>query len=149
MKSRALVMVALLASPAWSQEPAPENTQPVVQHFDLRSESVQQIVRNTAASQYSNYQVADKAPASAEPAKFVYVPPEKPPAPPSEHKVNLPERSPKSNGLLSSVVDILIDEALDNEQDDGVTSRNEILRCKVQKEQKTSPPGIDNCPTVD
>jgi hypothetical protein len=51
---------------------------------------------------------------------------------------------------LSSIFDFLIAEALGDDQDDDVvTTSNEMLRCRIQKEQKTSPPGADRCPTAD
>jgi hypothetical protein len=46
------------------------------------------------------------------------------------------------------VLDTIVDEVLDIE-DDAVTSANEMLQCRVEKELKISPPGIDNCPSVD
>ena len=44
--------------------------------------------------------------------------------------------------------DILVDEMLGIEGDEEVTASSEMLRCRVQKDLKTSPPGTDLCPTV-
>lgn len=152
MKSRAFLMVALLASPAWSQDPAPEVAAPVAKPLDLRSDAVKKIVHDTAASQYGDAQVSHVAPVDGERREVEYVPPEdleevpvrevaeQPPAPPP---------APESDGFLSSMISFLIAEALGNDQDDEITTSNEMLRCRIQKEQKTSPPGEDRCPTAD
>jgi hypothetical protein len=144
MNSRAILIAALLASPAWSQE-----------HLDLHSDAIKAIVRNNAASQYSDARVTEQASSKGDPVEFVYVPPEdsldEVPVREAPKQPSAPEvvSASKGNTFLSSVFEILIDEALDRDEDDGITSSNEILRCRIQKEQKTSPPGIDNCPSVD
>ena len=155
MKSRAFLIVALLASPAWSQEPATEAAAPAIKPLDLRSDAVKKIVHDTAASQYGDAQSAPETPAVAERREVEYVPPEnleevpvreaaeQPPAP-------VPAPASQPEGFLSSMVSFLIAEALGNDQDDDlVTTSNEMLRCRIQKEQKTSPPGEDRCPTAD
>ena len=56
MKSRALlVLAALLAAPAWSQE------------FDLHSESITKIVRNVAESQSVAVQLSEEKPVARDP----------------------------------------------------------------------------------
>ena len=117
------------------------------QSFDRNSESIKKIVRDTAATQSSAVQPSEEKPAKRDPATVVYVQPEKPPAPVRESP-RLPDAPSRSDGFLSAVFETILDEVLDVEDDD-VTSRNEMLRCRVQKEQKTSPPGIDNCPNAD
>lgn len=139
MNSRACLLAALLVSPAWSQEPA---------GFDLKSDAIKKIVRDTAATQYAYVQIAEKAPRKSETAPFKYVPPEKP-VPAREPPRQPPARSPRPDGFLSTAVDILVDELLGIEGDDEVAASNEILQCRVQKELKTSPPGADLCPSVD
>lgn len=141
MNSRAVLLLALLASPAWSQESAAEAAAPAVKPLDLRSDAVKKIVQNAAASQYG---VSNQ--------ELEYVPPEdleevpvrevaNPPAPPAP--------APEPDGFLPSMFDILIAEALGSDEDDEVTTRNEMLRCRIQKEQKTSPPGVDRCPVAE
>jgi hypothetical protein len=67
-----------------------------------------------------------------------------------ESKVTLPEPAPRSDGLLSEVVSIVLEETLGIEDDDGITFSNDMLRCRVQKETRSGPaPGVDNCPTAD
>jgi hypothetical protein len=138
MNPRAYLLAVLLVSPALAREPA---------GFDLKSDAMKKIVQDTAATQ-SSYVV--QAPGNAPEAKpaFKYLPPEKPEKPISTPPPRLPAESPRSNSFVSSAFEILVDELLDIEDDDGVTSSNEMLRCRVQKDLKTSPPGPDNCPTA-
>jgi hypothetical protein len=145
MNSRAYLLAVLLVSPAWAAEPAAEIPVTPAPSFDLRSDVVKTILRKTAATQFSNVLVPDKVPVKAERAEVVFVPAEKPPEPVIETP-RLPDAAPRSHGFIPAVVDILIDEALGAGDKDEVTASNEILRCRVQKEQKTSPPGVDNCP---
>jgi hypothetical protein len=152
MNSRAFLMVALLASPAWSQEPPPETPAPAVKPLDLRSDAVKKIVHDTAASQYGNAQVAREAPADAERREVEYVPPEdldEVPVREAAKQPPAPTPAPQPDGFLSSMFGLLIAEALGNDQDDAVTTSNEMLRCRIQKEQKSSPPGPDRCPLAD
>jgi hypothetical protein len=149
MNTRAFLIAALLASPVWSQEPAAKPPAPVAAHFDVHSDAVRKIVRDTAASQYSTVRVSHEAPVATGPAEENLDPvpvresPDQTPAP-------APATEAQSSRVLSSLFDFLIAEALGNDQDDGVvTTSNEMLRCRIQKEQKTSPPGIDRCPSAD
>jgi hypothetical protein len=141
MNSRAFLVVALLASPAWSQEP-----------FDLQSDAVKKIVHDAAASQYGNVQVAHEAPAETRRREVEYVPPEDLEEVPVREAATQPApaaAAPQPDGFLSSMFEFLIAEALGNDEDDAITTSNEMLRCRIQKEQKTSPPGEDRCPTAD
>lgn len=151
MNSRAYLLVALLVSPAWSAEPTVEAPEPTVRSFDLRTDAVKKIVRDTAATQFSSLRVSDKPSVEAEPDEFVYVPPEEPPAPMPEPSRKLPAPAPRSDSFLSAIFETLIEEALGIEGNDpsDVTFANDVLRCRIQKEQKTSPPGVDNCPSAD
>jgi len=141
MNPRVCLLAALfVSSAAWAQEPEPA--------FDLRSDAVRKIVRETAAAQMPIVQVADSGTVNAEPAGFTYVPPEKP-AEVREIPVRLPDPAPKSDGLFATLVDIAVDELLGIEGDD-VTASNDMLRCRVQKETNPLPPGgKDNCPRAD
>lgn len=148
MNTRAYLIAALLASPAWSQEPAANPPAPVAAHFDVHSEAVRKIVRDTAASQYSTVRVSNEAPIAAAPLEANLDPV---PVRESPDQAPTPAPAPESQSsrLLSSMFGFLIAEALGNDEDDDITTSNEMLRCRIQKEQKTSPPGIDNCPSVD
>ena len=141
MNPRVCLLAALfVSSAAWAQEPEPA--------FDLRSDAVRKIVRETAAAQMPIAQVADSETVKAEPAEFNYVPPEKPPEV-REIPVRLPDPAPKSDGLFATLVDIAVDELLGIEGDD-VAASNDMLRCRVQKETNPLPPGgQDNCPRAD
>ena len=48
--------------------------------------------------------------------------------------------------FASAIFDILVDELVGIEDDDGVTASNEMLNCRVQKDLKTLPPGTDLWP---
>jgi len=105
MKSRALLLVAaLLAAPAWSQESAT---------FDLRSERITKIVRDVAASQSVPVHLSAAAPVERDPfgtIEFVpltHAPPAQPAAPP-------PAPASRSSKFLSAVTEILFDEVVDS-----------------------------------
>ncbi len=140
MNPRVCLLAALfVSSAAWAQEPE--------RAFDLRSDAVRKIVRETAAAQMPIVQVAESETVKAEP-KFTYEPPEKPPEV-RETPVRLPDPAPKSDGLFAAVIDIAVDELLGIEGDD-VTASTDMLRCRVQKETNPLPPGgKDNCPRAD
>jgi hypothetical protein len=63
MTARSLFICVLLASPAWSQEHS----------FDLKSESIRNIVRNAAATQFS--QVQPRTNTNLPGVPFIYTPP--------------------------------------------------------------------------
>lgn len=127
---------ALLVSPAWAQEPADPQT-PTRLSFDLRSDSLKKIVRDTAATQSATSQPASEAPVRPSPrAAVVYVPPEKK-AKPAEHKVLLPSPVPESGGFLSALVDVLPDRELDNR-----------VICPSDEDLKTIAQGYEHCPGV-
>lgn len=63
MISRAwMLLAAALVSPAWSQEAAAVPPKVASQSFDLHSPSIQQLVRDTAATQYTLAQVVEEEP---------------------------------------------------------------------------------------
>jgi hypothetical protein len=138
MRLRASLLFALLGSSSWAQGT-----------FDLKSDSIQKIVRQTAGTQFSPVQEARSTPVATEPAPITYVPPEKPPAPAREAPRKLPDPVPPPEDFFSSLVSMLVDELLGIDEADEITARNDMLRCRVQKEIKSAPPGIDNCPIAD
>jgi hypothetical protein len=147
MNPRACLFAALLVSPVltpvFSQETAPAPA------FDLRSDAIRQIIRETAATQFAAVRESDPAPAESKADEFVYIPPE-PRAPVQEAKINLPEPPSGSDDFLSQVVSIVLEETLGIADADSVTTSNEILKCRVQKETRTgSSPAVDNCPIAD
>jgi hypothetical protein len=139
MNSRIYLLATLLVSPAWAQESA---------GFDLKSDAIKKIVRDAAATQFSYVQIAEKAVAKSEAAAFKYVPPEKP-APIREPPRQLPAKSPPPDGFIASAFGILVDELIGTDDYDDVTASNDILRCRVHKDLKISPPGVDRCPAAD
>jgi hypothetical protein len=107
MTARALLLFGvMLASPAWSQETPPLTAR----SFDLTSDSVRQIVHDTAAAQSTAARAAEEPPKELKPAGVVrYVPPVKPePAEPPQPRLPSAPLSP----FLSAVADILVDEVL-------------------------------------
>lgn len=129
---------ALLASPAWAQQP----------NFDLHSDYIKKIVRDTAATQYVSVQQAEVKPAEPEPATVRYVPPDKS-LPPAKSAAPRPVAEPKSNAFLSAVVDILVDEALGIDEDlEEQVHSDSALRCPTRDPLKTTEPGSSTCPGV-
>ena len=124
-------------APAWSQEPAA---------FDLKSDAIKNIVSATAATQFADVQIEDNAPVKTETAAFKYVSPEKPVAAAPDLPSKPPAQTPRSDSFVSAMFDILVDELLGIEDDDGVTVSNEMLNCRVQRDLKTLPPGTNVCP---
>ena len=111
MTARSLFICVLLASPAWAQEHS----------FDLKSESVKIVIRNTAATQFSQVKPVQEPKVEREPAlvhafvdgaRLVEVPSLRPAAP-------SPASKKKRPGLASAVFAFLIDEWLgvDDEPD--------------------------------
>jgi len=140
MNARALFLFgALLASPVWAQQPS----------FDLNSDYIKKIVRDTAASQSVPVQLSDEKPAKSEPVATVkYVPPEKP-LPPAKSAAHRPVAAPQSNSFLSAVIDILVDEALGIDDDiESDVQSDRSLRCPSAEPLKTTEPGSSTCPGV-
>ena len=106
MNSRVLLLIgALLASSAQAQDPG----------FDLNSDPIKKIVHDSAASQSQavRVQVADTKPTEPELVFDIdYVTPVA--APPSKSKIKPPRfvMVPQSGGLLSAVIETVVDEAL-------------------------------------
>lgn len=149
MNPRAWLLAALLASPAWAQEPAPTGSQTSPQTalaLDLRSDAVRKIIRDTAATQYANFHETVPEPAPSEPDEFAYVPPEKSPEDAAPRQD--PAEPPAPEGFVSKTISFVIDELIGVEGSE-VEVANDLLRCRVQKETKTSPPGVDSCASVD
>lgn len=149
MINRALLVVGcLLAIPAGSQELATPSLLATPQNFDLRAESVQKIVRDTAATQYAAPQLDQSKPVEQpKDEKAVrFVPPEKAPAR-NTGKLSLPNM-PKAieESLLSHVITSLIDEALGIDQDDPVDSNSiSWLGCQSRIDLKRETLGNGSC----
>jgi hypothetical protein len=113
LESRALFLIgALLASSARAQEAS----------FDLKSESIRKIVHDTAATQSAPVQFVEARPAER---KLVIEiedaqPLEKPIkiAPPPNIAAPRNNAAPESPGLLSSIIETLVDSALGVDGDD-------------------------------
>ena len=142
MNSRACLIIALLASPAWSQEP-----EVTARSFDLSNDSVKKILRDTVASQSAIAQVSEDVPIKSEPAKtFTYVPPEE--APPRKREAQVPrlQPTPPSNSFLSAVFETLLDTALGGDDYAAAASSDRWLRCESRAPLKTTQMGYDTCP---
>lgn len=118
--------------------------------FDLGSESVKKILRDTAATQYATARPAEAEPAKSPPSAekaFQYIAPEKPPAKPVA-KLNLPPMPAalESNGFLSALIETLIDEALDSDYDDPVEANTvSWLTCQAAIDLKRETLGQGSC----
>jgi len=152
MKPRACLIVVLLASPAWSQEPVVNAPAGTARSFDFSNESVKKIVRDTAATQFAIAQVSRDATIKSEPAgTFKYVPPEEAPAPAPVPKAPRPQPVPPSNSFLSAMFETLFDVALDSalgldSEYAGAASDDRWRRCESRTPLKTTQLGYDTCP---
>jgi hypothetical protein len=123
MKSRSKWLVGiLLVSPAWSQDPG----------FDPSSDSIKKIVRDVAATQSSTVREPYTQIEYSPPAEVR--PPLKSPAP------RLPTAAPASDGIVSTLVDILLDG--DELDDSSQGSYNESNSC-LSKQLYETCPGVD------
>ena len=139
-----LLLFAMFFSPAWSQEPAAEPPVAAPHSFDLNSDSIKKIVRDTAADQSVPIQISEETPAKREPdATFKYVPPivaetVKEPAP------RRPTAPPKSDGPVSTLIETLVDMAL-GVDDDSLDYRPS---CPPTDALNTPAPNYENCQLV-
>jgi hypothetical protein len=147
MNPRTLLLVALLAAPAWSQEPAPVAPVAPARAFDLGNDAVKKIVRATAATQFAVVYVSqDEAPAAprkSEPAPVAYIPPVKTAAAP-QYPTRLPDPAPRSDGFLSALIDTLL-------EDDDMTYAelyDEWLSCQSRNNLKTTAERAADCPAL-
>jgi hypothetical protein len=135
-----LVVGALMALPAWSQQPS----------LDLNSDTVKKIIRDTAATQYAAPQLAEMKPAGHQPMteKVVrYVPPERSPER-SPAKLNLPALpAPLQSSFMSALIDTLVSEALGTDSYDNPVETNTVswLTCQAAIDLKRETLGQKSC----
>lgn len=143
-----IALLSLFAGSAGSQTPPVVNAETAAPAFDLRSDSVRQVVRDTAATQYADTRETLAKPVESTPKVVRYEPPEKPA---EFSEISLPsEPPPQLSAPLTAILDIAVSELLGIEPVDDVTAANEILRCRVQKDIRSAPqPGTDHCPQAD
>jgi hypothetical protein len=136
MNPRAWLMaVMMLVSPAWSQGLASDSPVVTPRSFDLRSESLKTIVRNTAATQFAAIQLPRQQPVQRESTAFKYVPPAD--AEPVQRPTpRLPEWTPEDRGFFSALVGTLIDSALGVESYDSQAEYHAWLSCKLRDDSK-------------
>jgi hypothetical protein len=145
MSSRSfLLLFAVFFSPAWSQEPSAEQPVATLHSFDLNSDSIKQIVRDTAAGQSVPVQISEEKSANRDgDTRFKYVPPvatqtAKEPAP------RRPTAPPKADGPVSTLIETLVDMALGVE-DDSLEYRTS---CPPTDALNTPAPNYENCQLV-
>jgi hypothetical protein len=136
MISRAwMLLAAALVSPAWSQEAvAPHRVVP--ESFDLRSESLQKIVRDTVATQFAPARLVEEPPAKQKPA-----PPESitfasasTPAPSHQTSaLHLPAPARRRDGILSGLIDTLLDHDEDLDLDGKIAAKSFCLASNADK----------------
>jgi hypothetical protein len=121
----------MLVSPAWSQQPG----------FDPSSDSIKKIVRDVAATQSATVQLSEEPPAKREPFTTIeYSKPDEERPPLKSPTPRLPTAAPASDGVVSTLVDILLD---DDELDDSSQgSYNESNSC-LSKQRYETCPGVD------
>ena len=134
MNPRACLLVALLVSPAWSQEPVADAPVLTPKSFDLSNDSIKKIVRDTAATKYAYVQFSAKPANKPEPVtKIEFIPAAK--APPVKYPTRLPDPAPQSTGFLSTLIDVLLD------VDDDFTEpgKDDLwLSCQARDDLKTA-----------
>lgn len=141
MNSRACLLIALLVSPAWSQEPVADAPVLRTKSFDLNNDSIKKIVRDTAATKFAYVQLSDRAAIEPEPVGIKFVPPEpKLASKPQDVPRLLPD--PPSGGFLSALIDVLLG---DDDYSAAVHS-DKWLRCESRAALKTTQMGYDTCP---
>jgi len=146
MKRHALLLiVALLGSPAWAQEPTPPT-------FDLSSESIRKIVHATAVTQSVALQFSQETKAESKPAvkTVVFVPPEKPPLMKDVPSPRAPAPAPapalRSNGFLAAAVDTLVGTIVDTVLDDLVQEHATVWRpCQTRADVPTATQNHSMC----
>ena len=145
MTSRSFLLLGVMfVSLAWSQESSAEEPTPTPQSFDLSSDSIKKIVRDTAGAQSVPIRISEEKPLEREPdTTFKYVPPEvvqpaKSPAP------RRPTAPPESDGPISALIDTLVDTAL-GVDDDSLDYRSV---CPPTDALNTPAPNYENCQLV-
>jgi hypothetical protein len=139
-----LLLGVMFASSAWAQEPAADGAAPASRSFDLSSDSIKKIVRETAAAQSVAIQSPEEKPVKRVPDTTVrYVPPDvaqsaKEPVP---HRPTAP---PESDGPISTLIDTIVDTALGVE-DDSLGYRTV---CPPTDALNTPHPNYENCELV-
>jgi hypothetical protein len=137
MKSRALFLVgALLASSAWTQEAS----------FDLKSDAIRKIVRETAASQSRPVQLAEAQPVEH---KIVLGTED---LRPLETPINIPpprnSAKPKPQGPVSALIDTIVDTVVEDALGLDDRQYTKWVACQSVVDPKPSLPPIAACPGV-
>jgi hypothetical protein len=144
MNSRVLLLVgALLASTAWSQQPVTNTPPHAPLVVALSNDSIKKIVRDTAATQSATVQLSNEKPVARKPlANIEFVPAVK--APPLKYPTRLPEPAPRSTGFLSALVDTL----LDVDDDPSLGGKYPLwLSCQARDDLKSAKQQ-DACPSA-
>jgi hypothetical protein len=115
MKSRAwILLAAALVAPVWSQEPAATSPGVALRSIDLNSAAIKQIIRDTAATQYSTARLVEQPRARQKPAtrESISLASTNPPA----HRTPLPRPAAPGprDGILSGLIDTLINDDEDH-----------------------------------
>jgi hypothetical protein len=129
-RSKWLVGIALVSS-AWSQEPG----------FDLSSDSIKKIVRDVASTQSSTVQLTEETPVKREPYTQIEYSPPAEVRPPLKRADPPRPAAPASDGIVSTLVDILLDG--DELDDSSQGSYNESNSC-LSKQRYETCPGVDH-----
>jgi hypothetical protein len=147
MNPRVCLLVALLASPAWSQAPTADVPTLTAKSFDLRDPAVKQIVRVAAATQYGTVHLSEQPIKEPEPpATIRFVPPEAKVGPKQQDFPRL-KPAPASTGFLSQVFGIVLDEVLlDGDDSEAAADSDKWLRCEGREPMMSTQLGYDTCP---
>ena len=146
MNPRTCLLMALLVSPAWSQEPAADPPMPTTRFsarsFDLSNDSMRKIVRAGAATQFASVRVSNDTPVEPAPVKVRFVPVEKELPAPKPPPPRLPP-APPAGGFISALVDVL----LGSDDFDAALQSEKWLRCEGREPMTSTSMGYDTCPS--
>ena len=144
MASRSILLFVMFISAAWAQEPAANEQAATPRSFDLGSDSIRKIVRDTAAEQSVPIQISEGTPANRERETTIkFVPPEVS-QPAKEPAPRRPTAPPESDGPLSTLIETLVDTALGVEDDSAVY----YATCPATDALNTPAPNYENCQLV-
>jgi len=139
-----LCLIPMFLTPVWAQEPAANQPAATPRSFDLSSEAIKKIVRETAADQSVPIQISEGTTISRERDTAIrFVPPEKE-QPAKEQSPRRPAAPPEPVGPVSALIEALVDTALGVDHDSTIYYSS----CPPTDALNTPAPNYENCQLV-